>query len=106
MIEVKKKTETTPDTRAAAEVESVFQVKDLSVLYGDTPAIQDVTMDIRPRRITALIGPSGCGKSTLVRCFNRMNDLIPGAAVEGEILYHGQDLYGPGIDPVQVRKLI
>ena len=63
-------------------------------------------MDIERNDVTALIGPSGCGKSTLLRCFNRMNDLIPGAEVEGEILYHGEDLYGPNVDPVQVRKLI
>src|SRR5204862_7598507 len=56
--------------------------------------------------VTALIGPSGCGKSTFIRCLNRMNDLIPGAHVEGEILYHGQDLYGSGVDPVSVRRWI
>ena len=63
-------------------------------------------MDIRRNDVTALIGPSGCGKSTLLRCLNRMNDLIPGAEVQGELLYHGEDLYGPDVDPVQVRKLI
>jgi phosphate transport system ATP-binding protein len=63
-------------------------------------------MDIHRNEVTALIGPSGCGKSTLIRCMNRMNDLIPGAEVEGRLLYHGEDLYGPKVDPVQVRKLI
>src|SRR5215213_9194307 len=63
-------------------------------------------MDIGRNDVTALIGPSGCGKSTLLRCLNRMNDLIPGAEVEGELLYRGEHLYGPGVDPVQVRKLI
>ena len=63
-------------------------------------------MDIRPRRITAIIGPSGCGKSTLIRCFNRMNELIPGARVSGEVLYHGENIYGPGVDPVVVRRHI
>ena len=63
-------------------------------------------MDIHRNDVTALIGPSGCGKSTLLRCLNRMNDLIPGAEVQGELLYHGEDLYGPTVDPVQVRKLI
>lgn len=86
--------------------EAVFEIKDLTVSYDGKPAVRDVTMDIRPNEVTALIGPSGCGKSTLLRCLNRMNDLIPSASVDGEILYHGHDLYGPKVDPVQVRKLI
>jgi phosphate transport system ATP-binding protein len=84
----------------------VFSVRDLSVYYGTNLALKGVSMDIRPRRITAIIGPSGCGKSTLIRCFNRMNELIPGARVEGEILYHGENIYGPGVDPVPVRRRI
>jgi phosphate transport system ATP-binding protein len=84
----------------------IFEVKNVSVSYSETPAVRDISLDIPKQRITALIGPSGCGKSTLIRCFNRMNDLIPHAVVEGSILYHGQDLYGRGIDPVEVRKLI
>jgi phosphate transport system ATP-binding protein len=84
----------------------VFSVRDLSMHYGNMLALKDVNMEIRPRRITAIIGPSGCGKSTLIRCFNRMNELIPGAKVSGEILYHGQDIYGPGVDPVVVRRHI
>ena len=90
-----------PVTRGA-----VFELSDVEVRYGGVPAVRDITMEIRRNDVTALIGPSGCGKSTLLRCFNRMNDLIPGAEVEGRILYHGEDLYGPGVDPVQVRKLI
>jgi phosphate transport system ATP-binding protein len=86
--------------------ETVFALRDLSVHYADKPAIMNVTMDIYRNEITALIGPSGCGKSTLIRCLNRMNDLIPSARVDGELLYHGEDLYGPKVDPVQVRKLI
>jgi phosphate transport system ATP-binding protein len=86
--------------------ETVFALRDLSVHYADKPAVMDVTMDIYKNEITALIGPSGCGKSTLIRCLNRMNDLIPSARVDGELLYHGEDLYGPKVDPVQVRKLI
>ncbi|MBY0395763.1 MAG: phosphate ABC transporter ATP-binding protein PstB, partial [Thermoleophilia bacterium] len=78
----------------------------LRVLYGGVPAVRDVSIEIQRNRITALIGPSGCGKSTLLRCFNRMNDLIPSAAVEGHVLYHGADLYGPKVDPVEVRKRI
>ena len=86
--------------------EKVFELRDVTVSYGGQPAVKDVSMDIQRNEITALIGPSGCGKSTLLRCLNRMNDLIPSARVEGEIDYHGQDLYGPKVDPVQVRKMI
>jgi phosphate transport system ATP-binding protein len=86
--------------------EKVFEVNDVTVAYGGVPAVKHVTMDIFRHEITALIGPSGCGKSTLLRCLNRMNDLVPSATVEGEILYHGQDLYGPKVDPVEVRKMI
>jgi phosphate transport system ATP-binding protein len=84
----------------------VFETRDVSVSYNGAPAVRDITFDVFRHNITALIGPSGCGKSTLIRCFNRMNDLVPAATVEGTILYHGEDLYGPGVDPVQVRKLI
>jgi phosphate transport system ATP-binding protein len=86
--------------------EKVFELKGVDVLYSGVTAVKAVSMDIHRKDVTALIGPSGCGKSTLLRCFNRMNDLIPGAEVRGEILYHGEDLYGPGVDPVQARKLI
>jgi phosphate transport system ATP-binding protein len=86
--------------------ESVFSVKGLDVHYSGAPALKAVDMEIGPRRITAIIGPSGCGKSTLIRCFNRMNDLIPGATVSGEVLYHGNDIYAPGVDPVVVRRHI
>ncbi len=84
----------------------VFTVKDLDVHYGRSLALKGVSMEIRPRRITAIIGPSGCGKSTLIRCFNRMNELIPGARVTGEIQYHGENVYAPGVDPVMVRRRI
>jgi phosphate transport system ATP-binding protein len=86
--------------------EVVFDVRDVSVTYGELPAIRDVTMQIHKNEITALIGPSGCGKSTFIRCFNRMNDLIPSARVRGAITYHGQDLYAKEIDPVEVRRRI
>ena len=84
----------------------VFAVKGLDVHYGSSLALKGVTMYIRPLRITAIIGPSGCGKSTLIRCFNRMNELIPGATVSGEILYHGENIYAQGVDPVMVRRRI
>jgi phosphate transport system ATP-binding protein len=86
--------------------EVVFDVKDLGVSYSGNQALQGVSLEIYRNFVTAFIGPSGCGKSTFIRCFNRLNDLIPGAVVEGTILYHGEDLYGPGVDPVEVRKLI
>jgi phosphate transport system ATP-binding protein len=86
--------------------ERTFELRDVTVSYGDNPAVKGVTMDIFHKNITALIGPSGCGKSTLLRCLNRMNDLIPSARVDGKLLYHGEDIYGPKVDPVQVRKVI
>ncbi|MCF8549378.1 MAG: phosphate ABC transporter ATP-binding protein PstB [Pontimonas sp.] len=84
----------------------VFTLKDVSVYYGDNLAVQNVNLPIYENEITALIGPSGCGKSTILRSLNRMNDLIPGAKVTGEVLYHGQDVYGSDVDPVQVRKTV
>jgi phosphate transport system ATP-binding protein len=84
----------------------VFTVRDLNVHYDASLALKDVNLDIPPREITAIIGPSGCGKSTLIRCFNRMNDLVPGAVVSGQVLYHGEDIYAAGIDPVTVRRRI
>jgi phosphate transport system ATP-binding protein len=91
---------------AHERAEPIFEVQELGVAYGGRPAIRNISLDIGRNRITALIGPSGCGKSTMIRCFNRMNDLIPVATVDGSILYHGHDLYGPDVDPVEVRKLI
>jgi phosphate transport system ATP-binding protein len=96
----------TKEPRDAGLAEPIFEVNEVGVSYNGTPAVRNITLDIGRNRITALIGPSGCGKSTLIRCFNRMNDLITGATVDGSILYHGQDLYGTGVDPVEVRKLI
>jgi phosphate transport system ATP-binding protein len=84
----------------------VFDVRDLDVSYAGKVALRGVTMKVFRNRVTAFIGPSGCGKSTFIRCFNRMNDLIPSASVHGTILYHGQDLYGPQVDAVEVRKRI
>jgi phosphate transport system ATP-binding protein len=92
--------------RGDGTAEKVFELRDVSVAYDGKTAVKDVTMDINRNEITALIGPSGCGKSTLIRCLNRMNDLVPSASVEGEVLYHGRDLYGPQVDPVEVRKRI
>ena len=93
-------------TQAEVPRDVIFDVDDISVFYGEHRAIRDVTLDLHVNEITALIGPSGCGKSTFIRCLNRMNDLIPSARVEGQIVYHGEDLYASDIDPVQVRKRI
>ena len=84
----------------------VFDVSDLTVTYGGVPAITGVSLEVYRNFVTAFIGPSGCGKSTLIRCFNRLNDLIPSARVSGTILYQGEDLYAPSVDPVEVRRLI
>ena len=84
----------------------VFDVQKLSLHYGSTLAISEITVPIYKNHVTAFIGPSGCGKSTFIRCLNRMNDLVPIARVTGQVLYHGQDIYGPTVDPVQVRRHI
>jgi phosphate transport system ATP-binding protein len=100
--------ETVSHNTAAVDDERrvVFDVEKLNVFYGSFKAVRDVTLNVLEHHITAFIGPSGCGKSTVLRCFDRMNDLIPGARVEGQILYHGMDLYGSGVDPVEVRTRI
>jgi phosphate transport system ATP-binding protein len=100
-----------PDTMTGPEVsgvilDPVFTLDHVRVFYGDYQAIRDVSLAIAKNEITAFIGPSGCGKSTLLRSFNRMNDLIPGARVEGTLAYHGVDIYGPDIDPIEVRRKI
>jgi phosphate transport system ATP-binding protein len=81
-------------------------VQDLNVYYGSFRAVEGVTLTIEPRSVTAFIGPSGCGKSTFLRTLNRMHEVIPGARVEGEVLLDGSDLYGPGVDPVLVRRQV
>jgi phosphate transport system ATP-binding protein len=85
----------------------VFDIRGLTVRYGrSTTAISDVDLEIYRNIITAVIGPSGCGKSTFIRCLNRMNDLVPAARIEGQVLYQGEDLYGSHVDPVEVRRRI
>ncbi len=83
-----------------------IEARNVSVYYGDYRAVADVSMAIERNKITALIGPSGCGKSTVLRSFNRMNDLVQSARVEGQIIYRGRDLYGPDVDAVEVRRRI
>ena len=89
-----------------AQIDSVFDMDDVSVYYNDYQAVREVDLRIGRKEITALIGPSGCGKSTILRCFNRMNDLVPGARVTGKITYHGEDLYADYVDPIEVRRRI
>ena len=98
--------DTAPAPDADGQGEVVFDVQDLDVYYGPFRAVRDVSLQVHCHEITAFIGPSGCGKSTVLRCFDRMNDLIDSARVDGKVLYHGVDLYDPRIDPVEVRKRI
>jgi phosphate transport system ATP-binding protein len=93
-------------SESAQDPASTFDVRDISVYYGNFRAVRDVSVQVHENQITALIGPSGCGKTTFLRCLNRMNDLIPTARVEGTLLYHGVDLYDPAVDPVEVRRRI
>ena len=95
-----------PPSAADVSREVVFDIDDLAVHYGKALAVAGVNLDIHRNAITALIGPSGCGKSTVLRCLNRMNDLVPNARVDGKVLYHGTNLYGNGVDPIEVRRRI
>jgi phosphate transport system ATP-binding protein len=94
-----------PDTRSPDEPPKI-DVDDLHFWYGDTQALQGITMQIEPNQVTALIGPSGCGKSTLLRCLNRMNELIQGTTLEGTVRVDGHDIYAPETDPVMVRRRV
>ncbi|MEQ1872597.1 MAG: phosphate ABC transporter ATP-binding protein PstB [Ilumatobacteraceae bacterium] len=105
MTEVDVATHFATEARGPAET-AVFSTTDLAVYYGAFRAVREVNMSILRHEITAFIGPSGCGKSTVLRCFNRMNDLIPGARVEGDVRFHGVDLYDPQVNAVEVRRRI
>jgi len=83
-----------------------IETRNLNIYYEDFQAVKDVNLKIERNHITALIGPSGCGKSTVIRAFNRMNDFIPSSHTEGEVIFHGENIYDPDIDPVQLRRLI
>jgi phosphate transport system ATP-binding protein len=95
-----------PEHEERPEGAVVFDIEDLNFFYGTAQALRGVSLEVRANDITALIGPSGCGKSTFIRCLNRMNDLIPGARVEGRIDYRGESLYAPGVSPIEVRRRI
>ncbi len=86
--------------------EWAMEARDVSIYYGNFCAVKNINLQIEPQKITALIGPSGCGKSTVLRAFNRMNDLVPGARVEGEVLFHGRNLYSDDVDVVEVRRYV
>ena len=86
--------------------DEIIRTEQLNLWYGEKQALHDITMGIRPNKITALIGPSGCGKSTLIRCFNRMNDVIDKCKITGKIFFHVNNIYGPEADAVEVRKKI
>jgi len=94
------------EAATSTDADIVVALRSFGFYYGRFRAVKDITFDVAARRITALIGPSGCGKSTLLRSINRMNDLIPGTRVEGEVLYHGQNLYAKDVDAVEVRRRI
>jgi phosphate transport system ATP-binding protein len=95
-----------PRRAVSTEINALFVLSDVSVFYDGYQAVREVDMLVGRKEITALIGPSGCGKSTILRCFNRMNDLVPGARVAGKITYHGEDLYADYVDPIEVRRRI
>jgi phosphate transport system ATP-binding protein len=94
------------EPRPLASREVVFDIDELAVHYGKTTAFSGVSLDIFKNQVTAVIGPSGCGKSTFIRCLNRMNDLVPGATVDGTILYHGANIYDGDVDAIEVRRRI
>ncbi len=94
------------EAETSSNGQNAIQVSHLSIYYGSFRAVKDVTLDVPPNKISAIIGPSGCGKSTMLRSFNRMNELVPTAWAEGEVLFRGQNLYAPEVDPVEVRRRI
>jgi phosphate transport system ATP-binding protein len=87
-------------------METKVTARDLSLWYGPTQALRNIVLDVPPNQVTALIGPSGCGKSTFLRCLNRMNDLIDGVRIEGEVRIDGVDIYGKGVDVVDLRRKV
>lgn len=96
----------TSNLQSQRQTDTIFRTEDLDIFYGSFKAVRDVSIEIPKNSITAFIGPSGCGKSTVLRCFNRLNDLIKIFHIDGKVYYHGQDLYAPDVDPVEVRRQI
>jgi phosphate transport system ATP-binding protein len=95
-----------PETVIVGNEPPAFEVKNLSLWYGDKQAIKDVTIDLPSKTVTAIIGPSGCGKSTFLRCLNRMHELVPRTRMTGQVLFRGENLYGAGVDPAVVRRRV
>jgi phosphate transport system ATP-binding protein len=95
-----------PESEIAGKQAPAFEVRNLSLWYGDKQAIKDVTIDLPSKTVTAIIGPSGCGKSTFLRCLNRMHELVPRTRMTGEVLFRGENLYGAGVDPAVVRRRV
>jgi phosphate transport system ATP-binding protein len=95
-----------PESAIVVNEPPAFEVKNLSLWYGDKPAIKDVTIDLPSKTVTAIIGPSGCGKSTFLRCLNRMHELVPRTRMAGRVLFRGENLYGAGVDPAVVRRRV
>jgi phosphate transport system ATP-binding protein len=105
-IVLERRGETIEAVTETEQVSLTFQIKDLSVWYGEKQAIESVTMDIPSNAVTSIIGPSGCGKSTFLRCLNRMHELVPRTRMEGKVLLLGKDLYSPDVDPAIVRRRV
>ena len=105
-MQVRTSAQQTSAVEAGQPLPPIVRANGLSVYYDSKMALSDISLDFSTNRVTAIIGPSGCGKSTLLRCFNRMNDLIPVFRMTGQILFDGQDLYSPGIDPTEIRYQI
>jgi len=97
---------TNNEQKVASDIKFAIKARNLSVFYGDFLALKDVNLEIKRQKITAIIGPSDCGKSTMLRSFNRINELVPTAWAEGEVLFHGHNIYQDDVDPVQVRRHI
>src|SRR3954462_463481 len=95
-----------PKEQATGRRAKTIETRGVNLFYGDFQAVEDVTMTIAPNKVTALIGSAGCGKPTLLRSLNRMHELTPGARVQGEVTLDGEDIYGSGVDPVAVRRLV
>jgi phosphate transport system ATP-binding protein len=100
------KTAVTAKAQPAVDRDITIEIRNVGVSYSGNAVVHEVTMDIADREVTALIGPSGCGKSTLLRCLNRMNDLVDGASITGTIRVKGKDIYGPGVDVIDIRRRI
>ena len=100
------KNEITNTNLKPSKEDTIISARNLNVYYGNFRAVKDVNLSVKKNKVLSLIGPSGCGKSTLLRCFNRMNDLVLSASVEGEVVYNGIDLYSSGVDATEIRSSI